>query len=219
MLDHRDIEKASRLEVLRKLQICDITNDQTLKELTALAANICDAPTSAISLVGEDAQRFVYKHGTCLDGSPLEQSFCRHAMSGNDVFVVPDARDHELFADNPLVLEDPSIVFYAGAPLKIGGTPIGAFCVIDYEPRALSLHQRQSLQTLANAVSAQLELRKARLELAELEQMLPVCAWCHSVEVWKNGESRWVPLHTYIAQSTPTTHGICPDCAEKHLTR
>jgi hypothetical protein len=46
-----------------------------------------------------------------------------------------------------------------------------------------------------------------------LEGFPRVCAWCHYICF----KSRWVRLEEFLnrAFDTPTTHGICPSCAQK----
>ena len=46
-----------------------------------------------------------------------------------------------------------------------------------------------------------------------LEGFPRVCAWCHHISF----KSRWVRLEEFLNREfdTPTTHGICPSCAEK----
>jgi two-component sensor histidine kinase len=52
--------------------------------------------------------------------------------------------------------------FYAGALLKTStGLPLGTLCVLDYEPRSLTPHQRNALRVLAKQVMTQLEMRLA----------------------------------------------------------
>jgi diguanylate cyclase (GGDEF)-like protein len=48
---------------------------------------------------------------------------------------------------------------YLGSPFSADGTPIGALCVIDRQPRAWSEDERQIIADLAMAVSTDIELR------------------------------------------------------------
>jgi anti-sigma regulatory factor (Ser/Thr protein kinase) len=108
-------------------------------------------------------------------------SFCAHAILQSDLLIVEDARQHQGFRDNPFVVGEPHIRFYAGAPLVTpDGYAIGTLCVIDQVARTLSPSQRESLEALSRQAQAQLELRSSLIDLkaalqerdrAEAEQM------------------------------------------------
>ncbi len=62
-------------------------------------------------------------------------SFCTHALDSDDILVVLDAVCDPRFSTNPLVLGQPYIRFYAGAPLVTrDGHRIGTFCLLDRRP-------------------------------------------------------------------------------------
>lgn len=134
----------------------------TLDQITDFAAALCDAPIALVSIVEDERQRFLARTGLDADETPRDVSFCAHAMLGNAIFVVPDARLDPRFADNALVTGEPHIRFYAGAPLlDAEGLALGALCVIDDEPRDdLTSLQRQGMDLLARQVMVVLEGRR-----------------------------------------------------------
>jgi GAF domain-containing protein len=62
------------------------------------------------------------------------------------------------FADNPLVVGEPRIRFYAGAPLLLeNGSCIGTLCVIDTRPRQLSSADLGTLRDLRDMVLEEIQ--------------------------------------------------------------
>ncbi len=204
-----------RLAVLKRLDILDTAAEEALDNLVRLAAVICKAPISLISLVDEDRQWFKAKVGLDADETPRDLAFCAHAILDDETMVVEDASSDERFSDNQLVTENPNIRFYAGAPLSVADMNLGTLCVIDDKPRELTDSQREALEVLRDAVVAQLELRRVQRDLRDLKQVLPLCAWCNSVNTGSNGKQEWVSLEDHIARTERVSHGICPSCAEK----
>jgi two-component system, cell cycle sensor histidine kinase and response regulator CckA len=166
-------DERKRLDALRQYALLDTPPEQDLDDLTALAAHICEAPISLISLVDEGRQWFKSKLGWSIEETPRNLSFCAHALHSPEPFIVPDAALDDRFADNPLVTGDPGIRFYAGAPLLTpDGHILGTLCVIDRVPRQLSESQTEALRILGRQVMAQLWLRRQARELAEREGRL-----------------------------------------------
>ncbi len=155
-------EEEVRLEILRGYEVLDTPPEEAFDELTALAAHICEAPISLITLVDEDRQWIKSGAG---DGVPRESSrhlsFCAHAINQSGIFVVPDTLEDERFRDSPYVTSEPFVRFYAGAPLMSPeGHAMGTLCVFDKEPRKLKSDHELALRVLSRHVMALLELRR-----------------------------------------------------------
>ena len=104
----------------------------SLDRLARLTSVLFEAPIAMVSVVNSDRQCFIGRSGLDVSGTPREISFCAHVIAGQGVFTVADAMPDIRFADNPLVIGEPHIRFYAGAPLVgAGGHNLGALCIID----------------------------------------------------------------------------------------
>lgn len=173
--------ESQRLAALRTYEILDTVTEQDYDELTELASVICDTPISLITFVDKDRQWFKSRKGLDVQQTNRSSSFCAHAiLEPTDLFLVEDAREDERFKENPLVLGDPHIAFYAGIPLVDDlGYALGTLCVIDKKPKTLSSVQQKALKTLAKQVVTKLILRrkvkdleKARLAIEHKEYQL-----------------------------------------------
>lgn len=147
-----------RLNALRALNVLDTQPEERFDRLTRLLQHILQVPIALVSLVDSDRQWFKSHQGLDARETPRDISFCGHAILGSEIMVVPDATADVRFADNPLVLGDPDIRFYAGAPLTLSsGLRVGTLCAIDRQPRALSEDQLSALRDLAACVTDELE--------------------------------------------------------------
>jgi len=150
-----------RLASLYSYNILDTSPEQDFNDLVQLASYICQAPISLISLVDPTRQWFKATCGLDANQTSREIAFCSHAILQPDLMIIEDALTDHRFHDNPLVISDPHIRFYAGAPLKTSeGINLGTLCVIDRVPRSLSEEQRANLTRVSRQVVALMELRR-----------------------------------------------------------
>ena len=153
--------EASRIAALNRYAILDTEPEQSFDDLVTLAAHICKTPMAMLSLVDEHRQWFKSKVGVQVRETPREISICTHAIQQDDLFIVPDTRQDPRFRDNPLVVGEPRVRFYAGAPLiNEDGFALGTLCVVDREPRELDEDQKNALLSLRRLALAQMELRQ-----------------------------------------------------------
>jgi GAF domain-containing protein len=161
-----DDTEADRLAELAAYQVLDTPGEPQFDRIVELARVLFEAPSASISLIDRDRQWLKARAGMDRQEMSRQDSFCTHTIAGEDVFVVADARADPRFAENPLVVGDPNIRFYAGAPLRTpSGHNLGALCVISPDARAGFSHtDARRLEILASIVGNELDLRRQALE-------------------------------------------------------
>ena len=161
-------DDAARVSALQKYAILDSEPEQAFDDLTLLASYVCKTPIALISLIDEDRQWFKSRVGISATETSRDIAFCSTAIQQQDVLVVPDTLQDERFRTNPLVVSEPNIRFYAGAPLiNEDGYALGTLCVVDRTPRNLAPEQEAALKALSRLVLMQLEFRRNLILLKE----------------------------------------------------
>lgn len=162
------VNEEPRLQCLKALNILDTPPEERFDRYTRLAKKVMSVPIALVSLVDENRQWFKSRVGLEATETSREISFCGHAILGNDPLVINDTLNDSRFADNPLVLDEPKIRFYAGVPLVYSdGSALGTLCVIDTQPRELTTEQLELLKNIAALVIRELEV----VQLAVLDDL------------------------------------------------
>jgi phosphoribosyl 1,2-cyclic phosphodiesterase/CheY-like chemotaxis protein len=131
-------DEESRLAALESLDVLNTGPEQRFDRLTGLASALFDVPIAMINLVGRDRTQFKSCVGFSTGDGPRESSFCAHVVYSRKIMIVPDMMRDPRFADNPHVLGEPYVRFYAGAPLILkDGSCVGTLCLIDMRARAI----------------------------------------------------------------------------------
>jgi two-component sensor histidine kinase len=152
-----------RRAVLHALGALDSPPDADFDNLATLAATIAGAPVGLVTLVDETRQWFRAAHGTDVRETPVEISFCAHAIAaGDDATVITDMTGDPRFAGNPLVTGEEHIRFYAGFPMTVAGARIGSVCVLDRVARKRPTpEQMEQLKSLAAIGGSLLALKES----------------------------------------------------------
>lgn len=161
------VDEATRLNALYDLKILDTSNEERFDRVVRLAAHIAGTPIALVSLIDDDRQWFKARFGLDVCETSRSVAFCDHSIQQDTPLIVPNALNDVRFAQNPLVIGEPNIRFYAGFPLILStGEALGTLCVIDTQPRILSEDQTSSLADLATVVVDELEMRRIALTQA-----------------------------------------------------
>ena len=144
-------DEERRLASLRALRILDTDPDERFDRITRLASALFNAPIALVSLVDENRQWFKSCYGLNVKETSRDAAFCAHVVHDREPMVVPDTFLDARFAENPLVIGEPRIRFYAGYPLILNdGACIGTLCVFDTRPRPLEGADLARLRDLAD---------------------------------------------------------------------
>ena len=161
-------DEAARLHALRSAKLLDTLPEERFDRLTRLAKRLFGVPIALVSLVDTDRQWFKSCVGLDASQTSRDVSFCGHAILSDEILLVPDAALDERFHDNPLVVNDPQIRFYAGCPLKVAnGSRIGTLCVIDRDPRTFDTEDLDLLRDLASMA----EQEMSAVQLATMDEL------------------------------------------------
>jgi GAF domain-containing protein len=145
---------AHRLAILRSSGLLTAGPLPELDEICASARARFGVRIAFITLIDADRQVVLASAGMNLKTTPRDWAFCDHTIQEDEVLAVPDARLDARFATNPLVQGPPFLCFYAGAPVTyVEGARLGAFCVLDPEPRTFSALERHDLARTAERVA------------------------------------------------------------------
>ena len=160
-----------RLAALARYQVLDTPPEPAFDEIAALAAAIAGTPIAFVGLIDGERQWFKATYGFDAPSVPRATAICAHYLESADVVVVTDASEDDRFRDLPVVRGDPRVRFYAGAPLRTAdGFNLGTLCCLDRIPRALAPEKLEALAILSRQVVAQLELRRALLQVQEAQR-------------------------------------------------
>ena len=163
-----EVAEADRLQALYRARVLDTAAEQAFDDLALLAAHVCGVPSAAVAFL--DADREWVKASVGLDVTEVERSHavCSIAVEQEEPLVVPDLLRDARTRGNPVVRAT-GMRFYAGAPVRArSGHAIGTVCVLDVEPRQLSVAQVGALAAVARQVAVLLEWRQLRPTLSSV---------------------------------------------------
>jgi len=151
--------ESKRQTAVDEFFMSDCGLESVFDRITSLAAAHLNVPISTFSIIDRDRQFFASVHGLDIRETPRDIAFCAHTILREDINVVSDARCHPIFHDHPMVIGEPGIVFYAGAPVHApNGQIIGTLTAVDTRPRDFTAGMGQALLSLRDVVESLIQL-------------------------------------------------------------
>lgn len=167
----------ARLAALRASHLLDGATDDVLDRLARLATKLLHVPVALVSLVDDRGQHFPGLAGLggwagAERGTPLTHSFCQYVVTSGKALIVEDASKHPYLNENQAYGEL-GVVAYLGVPLQTAtGEQIGSMCAIDTSPVQWTPDQVDTLEDLASAAMAEIELRSTVRALLAAQERL-----------------------------------------------
>ncbi|MPR37359.1 PAS domain S-box protein [Salmonirosea aquatica] len=157
-----------RLQEVRRFMGLDLMAHPELQEIVGLAAELCEKPLAFLTMLDEQTNWLQVAAGIKVEAVPRATSFCRYTIEQDEVMVVSDATRDSRFQDNPYVVSDQGVQFYAGVPLVLqNGLKLGTLCVLDQKPGSLTPLQAKGLLVLSKQATLVLELQMSQTLLEQ----------------------------------------------------
>lgn len=149
----------ARVEALETSGILDGHAREDFDALAKRAADVFNVEFAVISAIDAKTE-YIIGQSMELEGErttdgtdtiimPRNEAICDHVVSSGEALVVEDTARDPRFSDHPAITLWETR-FYAGAPLKTrDGLVLGAFCLLDREPRELGEEELALLAELA----------------------------------------------------------------------
>jgi two-component system sensor histidine kinase VicK len=98
-------EEMLRLAALEQYEEAfHVESDPAIDDIVALAAQICNTPMAAISLIGPDAIHFQSRFGPGPSRLPRGIMPCESCIHGDSVYEITDARYHKDFRPDGIMI-------------------------------------------------------------------------------------------------------------------
>src|SRR5205823_8667519 len=98
----RRYSEATRLDVLRKLNLLDTPPSEAFDRITRMAAHMFRLPIAAVSLTDSDRQWFKSRVGVEHDSIPRYKAPCSQVADESEMLIIPDLKASDEYQDSIL---------------------------------------------------------------------------------------------------------------------
>lgn len=152
----------ARLTELASYRIFGTSPEPIFDDLAEIVRIRFDVPIAIVSFVGQSEVHFKSHLGVDLESAPRFATFCDQTIHQPNPVIIYDARNHEVYKNNPFVTGAPYVQFYAGVRIVTpSGVGIGAISAIDTIPRSPGKSDVEFMAGIARLVMNVLEMRRS----------------------------------------------------------
>src|SRR5580692_5500834 len=165
-------EEDARLSALELTEILDSEPEPSYDTITRLTAEFFKADTVLLAFADESRMWIKSFWGESVRELPRKGSVFELVLAADGPVVVPDVSKHPSFAGCGLIIRRLEVGSFASAPIRSGdGKILGALTVFGCQPRReMAAEELHMLESLADLVTSQLELRKMRKTFGKSRQ-------------------------------------------------
>ena len=95
-----------RVQALDRYELAEMPHDPALDDIARLAAQLCNAPVGAVTLIDKDAVLIPGRYGIDIPAAPRNTMPCETTISGDGIYQIPDARRDPAYAPGGIPLGD-----------------------------------------------------------------------------------------------------------------
>jgi hypothetical protein len=155
--------EVARLQAVSRYRNLGNLHEQVFDELVNLAASLCQAPISFLSLV--EAETVWFRYTTGWNGAEhlaRDYSLCSVAILQDQATVFEDLHKEPCQLIRSAEIELLNLQFFVGIPLRTpGGYNIGVLAIADHHPRTNTTENRLLLEAYSRLTISLLELYRA----------------------------------------------------------
>ena len=175
------VDEVERINKLRKYQVLNEDEEPAFERIVVLAKLFFDVPVVTITFMDEETQ---YLKPPCkfdsmpesVGTAPRKTAFCNYTILSDDLLIVEDTLQDSRFNQNPMVVNDPHLRFYVGAPIILYEDNktyrLGTLCLMDTKPNhGFNDQQKEILIQFAMMAADALKLQDKQRDAKHANEM------------------------------------------------
>lgn len=192
-----------RLAALFSTEILDTEPESAYDAVTRLAAEYFQADTALLGFADQSRVWIKSHWGEAVRELPRNGSIFNMVLDNDGPVIVSDVAKHPQFAGSRMTLRRLDVLSFASVPVRCSiGNILGSLTIFGREARRnMALDELRTLESLADMVASQLELRKLRRTFSghgarrPAKEIAPTTAWPRRSDLRQALEEHQLLLH------------------------